>query len=88
MFGLVVSSRALAVVANELEAADHLANGEEAEALSQQNTTTNELGGREVAGALYEIPGLSSGALCGLQKAAGVLDALYGSLEVGLEGGD
>lgn len=85
---LVVGGSALAVVADELEAADHLADGEEADALSQQDAAADELGGRDVAGALDEGAGLGGGALGGLQQGAGVLDALDGSLEVGLEGGD
>ena len=50
---LVVRAR-LAVVADELEAADHLANGEEAEALGEDDTASGELGGVEVAGLLEE----------------------------------
>jgi hypothetical protein len=49
----------LAVVANKLEAADHLTNGEEPEALGSDDTTGSELGRANVAGALKK-------ALCGL----------------------
>ena len=49
----------LAVVANELEAANHLANGEETEALGSDDTASGELGRANVAGALEK-------ALCGL----------------------
>ena len=55
----LVVGTSLAVVANELEAANHLANGEETEALGSDDTASGELGRANVAGALEK-------ALCGL----------------------
>jgi hypothetical protein len=50
---LVVGSN-LAVVADELEAADHLTNGEESEALGKDNATSNDLGGIDIADLLEQ----------------------------------
>ena len=49
---LVVGS--LAVVANELEAAEHLTNGEEAEALSKDDTASSKL--RSCWGEAIRVP--------------------------------
>jgi hypothetical protein len=76
----LVVRRRLAVVADNLEAADHLADGEEAEALGEDDAAGDELGGADVA------DGLEDG-LGGLEEAAG-LDGSPGVLVVGLEGGD
>lgn len=46
--------RRLAVVADNLEAADHLADGEEAEALSEDDAAGDELGGADVADGLED----------------------------------
>lgn len=46
---LVVRS-GLAVVADDLESANHLADSEEAQALGQDNAASNHLGGADVAG--------------------------------------
>jgi hypothetical protein len=43
---LVVRAR-VAVVAHDLEASDHLTNGEEAEALGEDDTAGGQLGGAE-----------------------------------------
>lgn len=56
IIGLVVAG-SLAVVADELEAAEHLTNGEEAEALSDDNTASNKLGSTNVADLLEELLG-------------------------------
>lgn len=54
----------LAVIADNLEAANHLANGEEAETLGGHDTTSNELDGTEVANLLYKVLGrLEDGAV-------------------------
>lgn len=54
----------LAVVADNLEAANHLANGEEAETLGRHDATSNELDGTEVANLLDEVLGrLEDGAV-------------------------
>lgn len=74
---LVVSG--LAGVADELEAANHLADGEEAQALSGDDATSDELGGADVADGLEE--GLGR-----LEEAAGadrVEEVLVGGLESG-----
>lgn len=57
MFGhrLVVGS--LAVVADKLETAEHLTDGEEAEALSKDDTASGELGSANVANLLEELLG-------------------------------
>lgn len=52
---LVVGS--LAVVANELEAAEHLTNGEEAEALSKDDTASSKLRSTDAAKLLEELLG-------------------------------
>ena len=70
----------LAVVTDELEAADHLANGEEAEALSEENTSSGDLCPGDVADVLEGSASLG-------EERAG-LDGLHEVLEVGLEGRD
>jgi hypothetical protein len=45
----------LAVVSNELESANHLADGEEADALGEDDAASGELGGAKVAGTLDEV---------------------------------
>lgn len=68
----------LAVVADQLEAANHLADGEEAEALSEDDAAGGQLG-------VADIPGLLDEGLGRLQDAA-VLDRPPQVLVVGLEG--
>lgn len=70
----------LAVVPDKLEAADHLADGKEADALSEDNTTSDDLGSADVAGALEN-------GLRRLEEASG-LDGSPDVLVVGLEGGN
>jgi hypothetical protein len=70
----------LAVVANELHAANHLADGEETDALGEDDTAGGELGGAEVAGLVEEVLG-------GAEDSA-VLDGSPEVLVVGLDGGD
>lgn len=59
---LVVAGN-LAVVADELEAADNLADGEEAEALGEDDTTGDELGSAEAADLLDDVLGRDGAAL-------------------------
>lgn len=73
-------SGSLAAVANQLESANHLANGEEAEALGEDDTTSSDLD-------TAEIPGLVEEVLGGLKEGP-VLDGLQCVLVVGLEGRD
>lgn len=91
---LVVGSVGLAVVADDLEAANHLADGEETEALGGDHGTGGDGSGVDARG---QVGGLRSGSGRrggaggrggGAEKAAGVLEGVHGSLEVGLEGGD
>lgn len=53
----------LAVVANELEAAGNLADGEEAEALGEDDATGDELGGAQAADLLEDVLGRDGAAL-------------------------
>lgn len=83
--------RRLAVVSNQLEAADDLAHGEEAEDLGEQDAAAHDLGRRDVPEALESLCRGGDGRGCGggrLQQAAGVLDGGKGAVEVALEGGD
>lgn len=80
---LVVCS--LAMVANELEAADNLANGEETKQLGGQDTAADELCSRDVSD-LVGVRGRAGGR--GLQQGTGVLDGAEGAVEVVLEGSD
>lgn len=68
----------LATVADELEAANHLADGEETEELGEDDTTSDELGSTNAADGLEESAG---------RDGAGA-DGLEDVLVVGLEGGD
>lgn len=70
----------LAVVTDELEAAEHLTNSEEAEALGEDNTASNELGSTNVADLLEELLGRR-------EEGAGAERAPK-RLVVGLESGD
>lgn len=51
-FDLVVGSTTLAAVSNDLEAADHLPDGEETQNLGGDNTTGNNLAAVDVASLL------------------------------------
>lgn len=77
--GLVMRS-GLAAVPDELEAADHLANGEEADELGGDDTCGGELG----AG---DVPDVVDNGLGGLEEAAGA-EGGPDVLVEGLEGGD
>jgi hypothetical protein len=68
------------VVADELHAADHFADGEETDTLGEDDAAGGELGGAEVAGLVEEVLG-------GAEDGA-VLDGLPQVLVVGLNGGD
>jgi len=77
----VVSSVRLAVVPNQLEPADHLADSEEAEQLGHEHTASRELCPRQGpdllgVGGLQEVR----------EEGAGGLQLLPQVLEVGLEG--
>lgn len=78
-----------AVVADQLEAANDLADGEEAKHLGEQDARANDLGGRDIAG-LAEGRGRGIGGAGGggLQERAGVLDGAEAAVQVALEGGD
>lgn len=65
------------MVANNLESANHLANGEETEALGQQNTARNQLWRRDVP---YCLDGVGA-----TEEGAGVLNARQEIPEKGLE---
>lgn len=92
----MVSGTSLAVVADELEAADHLANGEEAEALGGDDTDGDKRRRVDAAEALGSSSGLLGRGLSsglgglggGAEEGAGVLGGLESVLGVGLEGGD
>lgn len=73
---LVVSG--LATVADELEAANHLADGEETEDLGEDDAASDELGSSDAADGLEESAG----------RDGAVADGLEEVLVVGLEGGD
>lgn len=82
----MVAVRDLAVVSNQLEAAKHLADGEETKELGEQDTAASYLGDRNIADSLGNCRrGSGAG---GLQERAGVLDGAQGAVEVALEGGD
>lgn len=67
-------------VANELESANHLANGEKSKALSEDDAASNELAGCQAADLLEEV-------LRRLEDGA-ALDGLPQGLVEGLEGGN
>lgn len=50
----MVGSTGLAVVADDLEAADHLADGEESKTLGQDNTASHDLGAVDVSNTLND----------------------------------
>lgn len=77
----------LSVVSNQLEAADHLAHGEEAEDLGEQDCAARELRPRDVPDLVHGRGRGGRGARGGLQQALGVLDGVEGAVEVRLEGG-
>ena len=81
----MVGSRGLTVVAHDLEPPDHLADGEEAEALSGDDTSRGELGVAD-AGDEATLRGLD-GLGGGLEEGARAADGLPSGLVEGLEGG-
>lgn len=85
---LVVGVSGLSVVPNQLEAANDLAHGEEAEQLGEQNSAADELRPREVPDLVDGRGRSGRGAGGGLQQALGVLDGVEGAVEVRLEGGE
>lgn len=70
----------LSSVANELESANHLANGEKSKALSEDDAASNELAGSQAADLLEKV-------LRRLEDGA-ALDGLPQGLVEGLEGGN
>lgn len=81
----MVGARGLAVVAHNLEPPDHLADGEEAEALGGHDARGDELGVAEAeAAALRGLEGLGRG----LEEGAGAAGEVPSALVEGLEGGD
>lgn len=68
----------LATVADELEAANHLADGEETEEFGEDDAASDDLGSTDAADGLEESAG---------RDGAGA-DGLEDVLVVGLEGGD
>lgn len=94
-------SAGLAVVTDKLHPTNHLANGEETEALGHNNATSDELAPVDVPGLLENGlrvgGGLGGDRGCGLgsgrvdgraEESAGVEQLLVEGLEVGLEGGE
>lgn len=70
----------LSAVANQLESANHLANGEETQALGEDDSTSNQLARSQAAGLLEKVLGrLEDGA---------ALDGLPQGLVEVLEGGN
>lgn len=84
---LVVSGASLAVVADELESANHLADGEETEAFGRHDTTGDDLCPRDVPEAGEGGPGRGGRLLDALEEGAGVLDLLEQVVPVALDGG-
>jgi len=83
---LVVLGTVLAVVTNDLEAADHLTNGEETKTLGSHNTASNQLGRVDVAELLQHGRGLLRSLRGGLRESAGVSNGVQHVLVVALEG--
>lgn len=73
-----------AVISNDLEAANHLTDGEETKQLRDQDAAADELRPRGVPDLLDERRGWVGG----LQQGTGVLEGAQGAVEVALEGGD
>lgn len=84
-FPLVVSVRGVAPVANDLESAKHLANGEETNNLSGHNADLLEGGGVHVAHTVHEGLGVFRGRGA-VDECRRVLDSLGHRLEIGLDG--
>lgn len=79
----------LAVVTNQLEAADNLSHGEEAKQLGEQDAAANDLRPRDVSDLVDgRTWGGCGGGGGGLQQGTGVLDGTQGAVEVVLESGD
>lgn len=77
------------MVSDKLESADYLSDGEESEALGEDDTAGGELGvadAGDVAGGLLGAAGLD-GLGYGVGDLAGLSDALPSALVEGLEGG-
>jgi hypothetical protein len=84
----VMGSGHLAVVTDQLKSTDHLADGEEAEALGKQNATSNSLRPVDVSHPLEDGAGRRTSLLGGLEQGAGVSHLLPEVGEVALEGGN
>jgi hypothetical protein len=74
-----MSTRSLAVIANQLEPANHLADGEESEALSEDDAAGNELGLADVSKLLEQGGRLLN---CRLEERGGALQRFPGCLVV------
>lgn len=85
----MVGSTIVAVVSDDLEAAEHLTDGEETNALGSNDATGDDLGAVDVSEALDYGGGLlgslGGGLRSGLRKSAGVEHLLVGALPVALE---
>lgn len=74
-----------AVVTNDLEAADHLTNGEETKALGSHNTASDQLGRVDVPELLHHGRGLLRSLGGGLRESTGVADGVQHVLVIALE---
>jgi len=84
---LVVSGTSLAVVADQLEPANHLADGEETKAFGCHHTTGDDLCRRDVPEVGKGGPGRGGRLLDALEEGARVLDLLQQVVPVALDGG-
>jgi len=85
---VVGSSASITVVTDQLESTDHLANGEEAEALGKKDAASDGLPLVDVPHPLEDRAGRGGRLLGALKQGAGVLNLLHNVAEVGLEGGN
>jgi hypothetical protein len=76
----------LAVVADDLETANHLAHGKKSQQLSSENATSYELGCGDIARLLQQRGRVRRCLLHGLQQGTRVLQLLPDALEIRLEG--
>jgi hypothetical protein len=74
------------VVTDKLEAAEHLANGEEADALSGKDAGGGQLGPADAADLFHGGGGIDGAE--GLREGSGLLNGFPQVLVVGLEGAD
>jgi len=81
----MVSGGSLAMIPNDLETSNHLANSEESQTLGSNNTASNQVGSVEVLDALHERGGFWCRLSGSLDKRARVPQHLISVLEVLLE---